>query len=81
MQLFIEKKDTHTGYTFTAKMENERQQVSGSTYNRRLVHLSLDTPGSQVNRKLLAEAAFNPAEMKASAELYSPWKKFSWTGK
>jgi hypothetical protein len=78
VQLFVEKKDTHTGYTFTAKYENERQQVSGATYTRRLVHVSLDTPGSQVNRKMLAEALFDPAAMKATAELDTPWRKFSW---
>ena len=78
-QIFIEKKDTHSSYAFTAKYQNEGSQVSGATYTKRTVHVSIDTPGSQVDRKLLAEAIFDPASMHASAQLMTPWKKFSWT--
>lgn len=79
MQVFIEKKDTHTGYSFTAKYENDKQEVSGSTYTKRVVHVSLDTPGSQVDRKLLVEGVYDPSTMAASAQLMSPWKKLQWT--
>lgn len=78
-QVFIEKKDTHTGYSFTAKYENERSSAAGATYTKRTVHVSLDTPGSQVDRKLLVEGIYDPATMAASASLMSPWKKFEWT--
>lgn len=80
LQVFIEKKDTHTGYTFTAKFENDKQEVSGSTYTKRLVHVSLNTPGSLVDRKLLVEGIYDPATMTASAQLETPWKKFDWSG-
>jgi hypothetical protein len=78
-QAFIEKKDTHSSYKFTAELKKERSQVSGTTYNKRTFHVSVNTPGSQVDRQLLAEAIFDPAAMTASAQLMTPWKKFSWT--
>lgn len=81
LQIFIEKKDTHTGYKFAAKFENDKQQISGLTYTKRAVHVSLDTPGSQVDRKLLVEGNYNPAEMSVSAQVASPWKKVEWSGK
>jgi len=77
-QITMEKKDTHTGYTFVAKMENTRQRVSGTTVVKRVAHLSIDTPGSQVDRKLLLEGTFDPATMSASAQMMSPWKKVAW---
>ena len=80
MQVFIEKKDTHSGYAFTAKLENDKQEVSGVSYTKRLVHVSLDTPGSQVDRKLLVEGLYDPAAMRVSAQIESPWKKFDWNG-
>jgi len=80
-QVFVEKKDTHTGYAFTAKYERSKEQVSGMTYEKKVLHLSVDTPGSQVDRKLLIEGVYNPAEMIASAQLQSPWTKLEWTSK
>ena len=79
--VFIEKKDTHSGYTFTAKYQTERSTSAGNTYNKRTVHLNIDTPGSQVDRKLLIEGIYDPANMAASAQLVSPWKKFDWSSK
>ena len=81
MQVFIEKKDTHTGYAFVARMEKELQEISGVTYTKRTAHISLDTPGSAIDRKLLMEAIYDPENMAVSSKLMSPWKKLEWSGR
>jgi hypothetical protein len=61
------KRDSHNGYKLFAKrVENKKASIA---------QLSLNTPGSKVDRAILMEVNLNYPKQTLDAEMRTPWKK------
>lgn len=67
MDLSMHRRDTHTSYL--VHLINKKDGIN------RHWKVLVDTPGSQTDRKLLAEFLLDSANKKVEARLTTPWKK------
>ncbi|KAL8597069.1 hypothetical protein ACOMHN_057558 [Nucella lapillus] len=72
LSLALYKRDTHTSYKLFAKrVENKKKMMA---------QLSLNTPGSQVDRSLSLDLNLNHVDRQIEVSAASPWKKAEFKG-
>lgn len=64
------KRDIHAEYVFEGSFQNGGQEM----------RLLIDTPGSKVERRLLAEFKLDQEHRAIIMQMSTPWKKFSFNG-
>lgn len=80
MQVYLETADTHRNIEFEARVETLKERRSGRVAITNLARLAFDTPGSQTDRRFLAEYNLDRSEKTLTAQLRSPWKEASIDG-
>lgn len=68
----LTKVDDHKSYEFDARFETTKEGKMAKTH---VARLAFNTPGSRVDREILAEVVIDRADMKVSANLKTPWKQ------
>jgi len=68
----LTKVDDHQSYEFEARLETTKEGRKTKTH---IARLAFNTPGSRVDREILAEAVIDRVDMKVSASLKTPWKQ------
>ncbi|XP_014669654.1 PREDICTED: apolipophorins-like [Priapulus caudatus] len=77
----LEKTDkTFTDYQFEARWQKQKVRKDGKTYNTFTGRLSMDTPGSSIDREWTTDLVVNQADLAFSANLRSPYKKLGLEG-
>ena len=71
----IERSDAHARYEFELRAERQRQRDIDGQWRRSTVgRLYFDTPGSIIDRRIVAEVAAHEANSSFVANMETPWK-------
>ena len=72
-KLYLLKRDSFSKYQFEMKLVQEIG--AGGAVVSDLARISLNTPGSRVNRELTAQVELHRVDRQLNANLVTPWKK------
>jgi hypothetical protein len=79
-KLYLNKRDTYTGFHFEAKYLQEKTRSQGAVQIKDIARVQFNTPGSSVDRELLFDFELDRAGRQIRLNMKSPWKKADLTG-